>query len=93
MLRLMNLCQSLYFVTAMVQEPIMRMPVAMAIKGEQCGQLLLREMDDNNSQILFLLVQQQKLEKALVLEYQSSARDACSKPPAKVKATLGVVHT
>ncbi len=32
--------------------------VAMAITGEQWGQLLLREMDDNNSQILFLLVQQ-----------------------------------
>ena len=33
-------------------------------------------------------MQQQTLEKALVLEYQSSARDASSKPPAKVKATL-----
>jgi hypothetical protein len=28
------------------------------------------------------------LEKALVLEYQSGTRDASSKPPAKVKATL-----
>ncbi len=62
--------------------------VAMAITGEQWGQLLLREMDDNNSQILFLLVQQQTLEKSLVLEYQSGARDASSKPPAIVKATL-----
>jgi hypothetical protein len=43
--------------------------IAMAITGEQWGQLLLREMDGNNSRILFLLVQQQTLEKALVLEY------------------------
>ncbi len=57
--------------------------VAMAITVEQWGQLMVREMDDNNSRILFLLVQQQTLEKALVFEYQSGARDTSSKPPAK----------
>ncbi len=66
--------------------------VAMAITGEQWGRLLLREMYDNNSQILFLLVQQQILEKALVLEYQTGARDASSKPPAKAKATFHILQ-